>query len=366
MTEKEMSGNKGDWSELYAFLKSLGDGRIYGADGELRIISEFYLDINGVFRHDDNQNLEYRRDSDKGIVSVIKNQIPFTNVQIQTIVDEYRYLLTEIKRGKNSFTIPKTERFVRSIGCTSIKAPSKDKTDITMDIHEPRTGMDLIQGFSIKSKLGSPSTLVNASEATNFVFRLKGKIDNEIINRANIIFESKEQEKIRKGLKLLKSNGMDLEFEDTNKPVLYNNLTIVDSSMPKLVSEMLLLHFVDGKSHLKEQVKELNRLNPLKYRENKDYPYYEQKIKKLLVSYALGMQSDTKWNGYEEANGGYIVVKENGDVICYHIFDRMNFEEYLLKNTKMETASSTRHKYARIYNENGMYHIKLNLQIRFI
>ena len=27
-----MSGNKGEWSELYAFLKLLADGRVYAAD----------------------------------------------------------------------------------------------------------------------------------------------------------------------------------------------------------------------------------------------------------------------------------------------------------------------------------------------
>ena len=74
-----------------------------------------------------------------------------------------------IRSGKNSFSIPETEKFMRSIGCTTLKAPSNDKTDITIEIHEPKTGMDLIQGFSIKSMLGHPSTLVNASGSTNFV-----------------------------------------------------------------------------------------------------------------------------------------------------------------------------------------------------
>ena len=41
------------------------------------------------------------------------------------------------------------------------------------------------------------------------------------------------------------------------------------------------------------------------------------------------------------------------------------FEEYLLHNTHLERASSSRHDFYRIYEEEGQLFIKLNLQIRF-
>ena len=66
------------------------------------------------------------------------------------------------------------------------------------------------------------------------------------------------------------------------------------------------------------------------------------------------------------ATGGYIIVREDGEVLCYHLFNRNEFENYLLKNTKFETASTSRHQFGDIYKENGKYFIKLNLQVRFI
>ena len=129
---------------------------------------------------------------------------------------------------------------------------------------------------------------------------------------------------------------------------------------------MLLLYYDQGVTNVKDQISELNRNNPLKYRNPGDLPYYEYKIKRMLISFALGMKPSKSWNGEEEANGGYIVVKKDGDVVCYHTNDRKSFEDYLVNNTKLETGSTTKHGFARVYKEDGEYKIKLNLQIRFI
>lgn len=71
------------------------------------------------------------------------------------------------------------------------------------------------------------------------------------------------------------------------------------------------------------------------------------------------------WNGVDEATGGYIVITKEGNVLAYHTYNRNYFEEYLMKNTKYETASTSRHGFGEIYTEKGEYYIKLNLQVRF-
>jgi type II restriction enzyme len=72
------------------------------------------------------------------------------------------------------------------------------------------------------------------------------------------------------------------------------------------------------------------------------------------------------WAGKFDATGGYIIVKDDGEILCYHIYNRNQFEDYLIANTKLDTASTTRHEFGRVYQEEGKYFIKLNLQIRFI
>ncbi|MDD4541623.1 MAG: HpaII family restriction endonuclease, partial [Eubacteriales bacterium] len=89
------------------------------------------------------------------------------------------------------------------------------------------------------------------------------------------------------------------------------------------------------------------------------------KFKKFLTSVALGMRPATMWDGIDEASGGYLIVKKDGNVVAYHLYNRNHFEEYLLKNTKFDTASTSRHDFGEIYEVDGSNFLNLNLQIRF-
>ena len=50
-------------------------------------------------------------------------------------------------------------------------------------------------------------------------------------------------------------------------------------------------------------------------------------------------------SGIDDANGGYIVAKSNGEALAYRFDNRDKFEQYLFDNTKMERTSTTRHGY---------------------
>ena len=85
------------------------------------------------------------------------------------------------------------------------------------------------------------------------------------------------------------------------------------------------------------------------------------------VDAALGMTPKKTWNGEEDANGGYVAVKNDGTVVCYFVYDRVGFMDYLESHTKLERPSTKRHEYASVYKDaDGNYKIKLNLQIRFV
>ena len=76
-------------------------------------------------------------------------------------------------------------------------------------------------------------------------------------------------------------------------------------------------------------------------------------------------QMGKQWDGLDEANGGYIIVKADGEVLAYHIYNRNFFEQYLLDNTVLERASTGRHEFMSLYEEDGQMFIKFNLQVRF-
>jgi type II restriction enzyme len=145
-----------------------------------------------------------------------------------------------------------------------------------------------------------------------------------------------------------------------------NNLILIDSLLPTILSDCLLKYYSLGVSDMRLLISELEKNNPLKYDSQYSHKFYEYKLKRFLTDVALGMVPSKVWYGQYDANGGYIIVKSSGEILCYHIYDKNQFEEYLVKNTKLDTASSTRHEFGKIYqDEVGSKFIKLNLQVRF-
>ena len=81
---------------------------------------------------------------------------------------------------------------------------------------------------------------------------------------------------------------------------------------------------------------------------------------------ALGMTPATAWDGLYQATGGYIIVREDGEVLCYHVYNHNEFQEYLFNNTRLETPSTSKYDFGTIYKEDKKTLIKLNLQVRFV
>ena len=198
--------------------------------------------------------------------------------------------------------------------------------------------------------MGEPPSLLNASGATNFIYELETK--DEDLEKINSLKYIKQRFKYVTNIKFI--GAVDKIFS--------KNLLFIDSLMENIIGIMLLYKFRDGVSKCSEIADKLENDDPLNFQVPGLYTY---KIKKLFYAIALGMQPSKLWNGDEEANGGYIIVKKDGDVLAYYLYNRNNFEKYLLNNTKLETGKTTRHNFAKIYEDNGKKYIILNLQVRF-
>lgn len=223
------------------------------------------------------------------------------------------------------------------------------------------TGQKPQFGFSIKSKLGGKSTLLNASDATRFRYEVKG-CNDKLMETVNTTDGNK---KIYKRIQNIYRGGASLCPETVPNATFDNNLKMIDSCMHKIVSHMLTGHYLHNLKTLNECVQRMRDDNPLGYDLSLRHDHYGFKVKSLLVSTALGMMPGKVWSGRYKATGGYIVVKEDGDVVCFHIFERNLLEDYLLLNTYFETPSTTRHNFGFIYKENDKYYFDLILQIRF-
>ncbi|UIR54775.1 HpaII family restriction endonuclease [Sphingobacterium sp. SRCM116780] len=357
-----LTGNKGEWSEIYALFKLLGDGKMYAGDGDLNRVANLVYPIISILRKEPVDDFSYTIDNTN--VNIIDSKGNSITVVAVEFLNKANDLLKAIKTNTKTFAIPEIESFMNTINSHSLKAKSTAKTDITIIIHDLRTGIQPVLGFSIKSRLGSPSTLLNAGETTNFVYKVENSnLSSTEIERINNI---DSRQKLKDRITAIGNTGSTLRFVGTQKQVFQNNLILIDSMLPQILSSLLLLSAELGDSNLERLCEKLEERNPLNFDTSTAHLYYNYKLKRLLVDIALGMMPGKIWNGIYEANGGYLVVKENGDVLCYHVYNRNEFEDYLLKNTKLETPSTTKHKFGLIYQENGENFFKLNLQIRFI
>ena len=357
-----ITGNKGEWSEIYTLLKVIADKKLVAGDSKLNQIESLMFPIIKVLRDESNGTFEFGYENDLVVISNSqeKFRIPILEFQKQA-----HFLLSKLKEKTSAtFSIPEIENFINSFNSHSLKAKSTVKSDIRIVIHDQRTGTNPELGFSIKSQLGGASTLLNAGKTTNFIYEIVNAKINE--NQALSINAIDTRSKIKDRIgKITELNGK-LEFENTESSILGNNLVLIDSALPRIISEILLLFFTSNFSKISSLVNEISSKNPLGYNLENNHPFYIYKIKRLLTDIALGMMPSKVWTGELDATGGYLVVKENGDVLCYHIYNRNEFEDYLFENTKLETASSSRHEFGKVYKKGNKQYFNLNLQIRFL
>lgn len=357
-----ITGNKGEWTEVYTLFKLLGDKKLFLGNKEIEKLEGIVYPILRVLRTENNGDFEYSIQDEIILISGVEEVL---KIEISEFKQKAKFLLEKIKENKErTFSVPEIEKFMQSINCISLKASSKAKTDITIVVHDQRTNQQPTLGFSIKSQLGSPSTLLNAGKTTNFIFKISNiKLTSTQIEDINSI---SSRSKIMDRINSLLNLDCQFNFVKTEKQVFSNNLILIDSKLPEILSQIVYEFYSSKKSSILDLVENTNSKNPLNFDVSNEHKFYEYKIKRFLTDIALGMMPSKVWTGQYDATGGYLIVKENGDVLCYHIYNRNEFENYLFNNTKLDTASSNRHGFGYVYEENGELFFKLNLQIRFV
>lgn len=354
-----LKGNKGEWSEIYAFCYLLNSGKLKAADKDLNPTSVYF------------PILRISREESSGVVL---NYVPcypncdsvkiFDGDTLLKTIDKSEFeniiikLLDKIPAGQRAFEIAETNDFFNSIYVSKLKADSAHKQDIDIQIHDIHTGISPVCGFSIKSYLGANPTLINPGRNTNIIYNVNGCSDKLATNVNRIDTRTKIIDRVSK----LVNSGCIFDFDSMTSAQFQENLQFIDSQMPVILANALLITYRDNIKRLSDVIDKLKTENPLNFTNTNMYEY---KFKKFLCAAALGMTPEKHWEGEEDANGGYIVVKQDGSVVCYHIYNRSDFEQYLYDYTCFDSPSTTRYDYAQVYKDNDFFKIKFNLQVRF-
>lgn len=294
-----LTGNKGEWSEIYTLLKLLGEGKVYAGDQNLNKIQDLFYPIVMILRQEKNGKFNYKL-HDKDVVIQTPEGDELLRTPASVFLVEAENLLKAINESEGAFPIPQIESFMNRIYCHSLKAKSSDKTDIRIILHDRRTKINSEMGFSIKSQLGGDSTLLNASKATNFNFKIDGaSLSDGDIAKINSL--SPTRNKVIERFKAITKKGGKLIFDKVDNSTFRNNLIMLDGDLPTIIAHLLLEQLNNGVSTLKELADYITQTNPLGYDTEQASPFYAYKIKHLLTSAALGMMPATAWSGKFDA-----------------------------------------------------------------
>lgn len=350
--------NKGEWSEIYTFAYLLSSGMLYAADKDLNRVEEVFFPILKIIREEVPENpIDYTPGE---VIRIYRGETLLSEVnrcEFDAIVER---LKVDIPAGTGrTFELPEAEAFFESVHCTKVKANSTKKEDITLQLHDVHTGINPVCGFSIKSYLGANPTLINAGVNTNFTYIINGCTE-DLMNEVNAIDTPR---KLIDRMARLRDAGCTFEHTECLSAQFTENLQFIDTLMPTFLSYAVLYAYQYGLRHTTQVIAKMQELNPLNFSNPQMYVY---KFKKLLAAWGLGLTPERDdWMGAEDANGGYITVKRDGGVVCYHLYNRTDFEQYLFDYTYFDKPSTSKYHYFTIYEEDGVYKVKLCLQVRF-
>lgn len=364
-----ITGNKGEWSEFYTFLKLLADGKIYAADKDLNKNENIFYQILKIIRGKGNGNdYEYIRNEKITIQDETGNiltEIPVA--EALEITQKFYEGIAKGKTGDRSFNLDFAENILEKFHTESLSDERKQTADIRVVIHDPVTQYEPLLGFSIKSFIGSKPTLFNASKSSNLLYKIEPTISEECVKEINALETYGER------IKWLKENGYQLIFWRPDSKIFHATMELIDSKLPEIMGHLVLSSYLKKTNKITELVEDLTVENPCSFAVETNPNFYDYKVKRFLTDAALGMKAGRVWNGTFNANGGYIIVKKDGNLVCYHIYNWNDFQEYLLRGTKIDYPDSkpSRCDYGRIldYSEVGESKgsfIKLNFQIRFL
>lgn len=353
--------NKGEWTELLVFVKLLAEQKLFLSDKDLnKKVDSFNL--KKVTTR--NLDLDFYIIDKSTIQSIDFETKEKRQIDILELLSEKKLNLIKdsIINGKKTFTIPEFDIIQKQLGFDVIKGgTSTQKSDIVLDIQNDEIDKQN-EGFGIKSYLGSKPTLLNASGNTNFIFRIDD-FDDSKIDEINAI---DTRTKLKDRIIFIEKFGGKFKYIGAEKETMQHNLKISDSLMPNIVSHLLLSFYKKRISKLTKIINEIHKDGTL----NDEINYGEKesleiKVKRLLIDVLLGFFAGKKWDGNYLANGT-IVVKKSGDCVGFHIIDSKSLKDYLFENISLDTPSTTRHRFGKIYKEkDGKLYFKLNLQLRF-
>lgn len=340
--------NYGEWTEAYVFLRLLGNGRIYGANADFERDETVYMDIINIIRHERDHILKFERVMEDSVVNAYDNTMLFRVMAYAELIEKADYLynaIREVTSNDRKFAVPEIEEYLKELKFSQPKVPKLPpnvattygkKTDIIITIEDSIDHAVSTTGFSVKSHLGSASSLFNSSLASRLKYEIVGCTDEEMdeINGNQIDSEIGMFQYIKNNPNLaLEFIGTSEEFEA--------NLDFVELTMAEILNNTMLVQigYLDRaeSSSTKDLAARVAEINPINVRRADEW--YKAKFKNLLFASFSGLTASEPWDGRNRLSGGYIDVNRDGEMLYYRAVSDDVFNSFLYEHTFFDRPS---------------------------
>lgn len=339
--------NKGELSEIYALCKVIFEQKVFYGN-EHACATQEHITVLKLHTHQSDIDLQ------KSQITIQKQNGRTTSHALADIITqaELNQILTDIRQGTSTFSSDTLQQKVALLDLDKTKGTSWEKGDINLSFDE-QGQIFTHQNTSIKSFLGNAPTLINASQATNFIYQVTG-IDVAKMDSINAI---NTRSKIKDRLQKITDMRGKLSFVHCENATYQSSLRKVDSLMPEILANALLAFFQ------KETDNRLVNYPEQKIPDANQRSQVHCRLKDFIKSSILGIFPTHEWDGNLTANS-VLLVNEAGELLFYHTNKDTVLKDFFYQQTFFDTPSSSRHRFGLLYQENGKLYFKLNLQLR--
>src|SRR5699024_1029955 len=130
-----------------------------------------------------------------------------------------------------------------------------------------------------------------------------------------------QRNKIKRRISEIYNKAFSIEYFNMPNEMFKKNLQLIDSSLLFIIAEILKENYLENISGLDDVVDQIGVKDWCNFGLSHHHKFYDYNVKNFLADSVLGMTPAKVWIGDYDATGGYIIVREDGEIVCYHIYN---------------------------------------------
>ena len=367
--------NRGEWGEPYVALSLLGYKKLFMANENGDPNPDEWMDVLKIVRQETKDRIvTYHCNDIDSDIDIEINDVPVASIQAAS----FKYMADLLKddiikaTGRSFNVSDEVVDFLQKAEIQHMKAKSIEKSDIFLDTRDPRSSIVRENiGFSIKCEFGENPTLFNTAKASAVRYKVSG-MNDRLMYEINSMVDSKGHASVFKRCQAMRDYGCKLEYVGYEMAArakceaFKENLDLINPYLPAVIQHILWNHFMEQQTEIDiapimQRIIDENPCN-ITLPETK-YPYM---MKMFLYSAYCGMTASTIWDGKSTVKGGYITIKNTGEVVANYALESEAFKNFLYTHCYLDFPSTDQGHgaYGEVYKYAGEYYFKLNFQIR--